>query len=265
MTTVSCHLGAGLPPPPAGVPMSRPVDGVRLAYDRCGDGPPVVLLHGGHGDRTDWTDVAIRLDCTVVAPDLRGVGESDRWPGGDVSVPAQAASVIGLIDELRAGRVVLAGHGVGAAVAQTVAARHPDRVAGLVVTPPPVVPMRSVTGRMRDILHRCWTNWSAPGFLPSRVRLDHLAHQCDRRLFGTPDIACPPDTAGVVTVPTTVLWPRLDPLAPTSWLDRLGDRFRRVTVRGLPHVGHFVPVEEPAAFVAAIHELVSERKRGSGN
>ena len=41
---------------------SVPVDGFRLAYDRTGSGgPPVVVLHGWPGDRTDFADVATRL------------------------------------------------------------------------------------------------------------------------------------------------------------------------------------------------------------
>ncbi|MFB9739744.1 alpha/beta fold hydrolase [Pseudonocardia sulfidoxydans] len=240
--------------------MSRPVGGFRLAYDRSGDGPAVMLLHGGHGDRTDWADVAVQLDATVVVPDLRGAGESDRWPHGDISVSGQAASVVGLIDELRLGRVVLGGYGVGAAVARLVAARHPRHVAGLVMTPPPRVPARTVAGTAHDIVRRSWTSWSAPRFVPDRARLEHLALQHDRRLLEMSGDAVPPQGPEVVTVPTTVLWPQLDPLIPDAWFDRLAERFRRVRVRGLPGVGHFVPVEAPMAFVDALHAALSERK-----
>ena len=263
MTTVSGHLAAGLPPLDAWhPPTSRPVGGHRLAYDRCGSGPGVVLLHGGAGDRTDWTDVAVRVDGTVVVPDLRGVGQSDRWPGGDVSVPAQAASVAGLIDELRIGPVVLAGYGIGAAVAQVVAARYPRRAAGLVITPPPVVPRRAVAGPSREVLDRAWTHWSGPRFTPSRARLEHLARQYDRRLLEVPQSGVEPSET--ITVPTIVLRPLLDPLVAASWFDHLDARFRLVTVRGLPGVGHFAPVEEPAAFVAAIHEMFEERRNQHG-
>ncbi|MGD9990273.1 alpha/beta fold hydrolase [Pseudonocardia sp.] len=261
MTTVSCHLAAGLPPPIAGPAVSRPVDGFRLAYDRSGTGPGIVLLHGGHGDRTDWADVAVRLEGTVVTPDLRGVGESDRWPGGDVSVSAQAASVTSLIDELRLGPVVLGGHGIGAAVALRVAARSPGRVAGLVVTPPPEVPTRSVTGTGRNALQRVWTTWSAPGYTPSRLRLDHLAQQHDRRLL---TMSSDPIGRHVVAAPTTILWPDLDPLVPDSWFDGLGEWFRRVTVRRVPGVGHFLPVEAPMAFVEALQRTVQERTQQRG-
>ena len=55
------------------------VDGFRLAYDRTGAGPAVVLLHGWPSDRTDYRDVVPLLSATadVVVPDLRGFGDSD--------------------------------------------------------------------------------------------------------------------------------------------------------------------------------------------
>ena len=129
---------------------STPVDGYRLAYDRTGQGRPVVLLHGWPGDRTDFADVAARLSADVLRPDLRGFGESDRSPASGAAEPAeygvaepadygaagQARSVVGLLDELGLSRVVVAGYDVGSRVAQTIAAHYPDRVTALVVAPP---------------------------------------------------------------------------------------------------------------------------------
>ena len=71
------------------MPRSSPVDGFQLAYDRSGTGGAVVLLHGWPGDRMDYRDVTPLLsDCTVVVPDLRGFGESDKHP----APPAEAYS-----------------------------------------------------------------------------------------------------------------------------------------------------------------------------
>ncbi|MFL5851621.1 MAG: alpha/beta fold hydrolase, partial [Solirubrobacteraceae bacterium] len=58
-------------------PRSKPVDGFRLAYERAGSGPPVVLLHGWPGARLDYREVAARLvaEADVVVCDLRGFGE----------------------------------------------------------------------------------------------------------------------------------------------------------------------------------------------
>lgn len=189
--------------------MSAPVDGFRLAHDRIGSGPPVVVLHGWPGDRTDFAAVTALLagDAETIAPDLRGFGDSDPRPAGRRAGPAeygasaQARSVAGLMDELGVERAVVAGYDIGSRTAQALARDHPERVAALVITPPvPGVGRRVldpdaqrefwyqafhglalaedlVDGRpeaVRVYLRHFWTHWSGPHFVPSPERLDHL-------------------------------------------------------------------------------------------
>ena len=123
------------------MPTSSPVDGFHLAYDRSGSGATVVLLHGWPGDRADYREVTPRLTdaADVVAPDLRGFGQSDKHPAPparEYSAGAQARSIVGLIDELELAPAVIAGYDVGSRVAQTVARTAPDRVRALVISPP---------------------------------------------------------------------------------------------------------------------------------
>src|SRR3954464_12134271 len=123
------------------MPRSRPVDGFSLEYDRAGSGPPVVLLHGWPGARSDQREVAALLgdSADVVVPDLRGFGGSDRHdrpPPDAYSADAQADSICGLIEELALDRPVLAGYDVGSRVAQAVARRLPEDLRGLVLPPP---------------------------------------------------------------------------------------------------------------------------------
>src|SRR5580692_9664995 len=94
---------------------SSPVDGFRLAYDRFGSGPPVVLLHGWPGDRTDYRKLTPMLveSADVVVPDLRGFGSSDKHlvdPEKVYSAAGQAKGIIALMDELRVSSAVLAGY-----------------------------------------------------------------------------------------------------------------------------------------------------------
>jgi pimeloyl-ACP methyl ester carboxylesterase len=99
------------------------VDGFQLAYERAGQGPAVLLLHGWPGDRSDYREVVplIPAVADVVAPDLRGFGGSDRHPadlGSQYSAGAQARSIIGPIEELGPGRPVIAGYDIGNRIAQ---------------------------------------------------------------------------------------------------------------------------------------------------
>jgi pimeloyl-ACP methyl ester carboxylesterase len=57
-----------------------------------------------------------------------------------------------------------------------------------------------------------------------------------------------------LATPTVVLWPEFDPLFPRAWSDRLDEWFADVTVHHVDGIGHFCPVESPAAFTAAVEE-----------
>jgi pimeloyl-ACP methyl ester carboxylesterase len=290
------------------VPRSAEVDGFRLAYDRTGSGPPVVLLHGWPGDRTDFRHVVPRLAASaeVVVPDLRGFGESDkhdRPPADAYSAAAQARSVAGLIDELNLGRPVLAGYDIGSRIAQAVARIFPERTRALVIAPP--VPgagsrvfgakaqqefwyqafhqldlaVQLIDGRpdaVRAYLRHFWSHWSGPSFVPAETDLDHLVGGYGSRGAFTASIGWYRAGSGTVAtsaaeqapasgdrlaVPATVLWPEHDPLFPRSWSDRLAEFFSRAELRAVDGAGHFMPLEAPSAFAAAILERCQEGER----
>ena len=122
--------------PAWGFAVSAQVDGFRLRYVRRGAGRPVVALHGWPGCWWDQHRVLglLQDEFDVVVPDLRGFGGSDRHdvdPRSAYSAEAQAASVLGLLDELGLDRVLLHGYDVGSRVAQAVARTAPERVAAL--------------------------------------------------------------------------------------------------------------------------------------
>src|SRR6201994_1030541 len=117
------------------------VDEFRLAYDRTGSGPAVLLLHGWPGDRTDYREVvpSVSQAADVIVPDLRGFGEPENHPADparEYNAAAQARSIAGLIGELGLGQVVLAGYDIGSRIAQAVARDRPDLVRALVIAPP---------------------------------------------------------------------------------------------------------------------------------
>src|SRR6201994_1694361 len=121
-----------------GMHQDTAIDGFRLAYERAGAGPPVLLLHGWPGDRTDYRAVAplVSPAADVIVPDLRGFGESDKHPDDPArqyNAPAQARSVTGLISELALGPVVIGGYDIGSRIAQAVARERSELVRALVI------------------------------------------------------------------------------------------------------------------------------------
>ena len=182
------------------------IDEFRLAYERTGSGPVVLLLHGWPGDRTDYRAVVplVARSADVIVPDLRGFGESDKHPAEPArqyNAAAQARSITGLIGELGLGPVVLAGYDIGSRIAQAVARDRPDLVRALVIAPPlPGIGDRIlapqaqrefwyqafhnlglsaelIDGRpdaVRAYLRHFWSHWSGPAYEPDDKHLDHL-------------------------------------------------------------------------------------------
>jgi pimeloyl-ACP methyl ester carboxylesterase len=107
--------------------------GVRIHYVIGGEGSPVVLLHGFPQHWREWRLVMPTLaeaGYTVVAPDLRGFGESDK-PLDGYDVVTVAEDIRQLLRQLGLESVRLVGHDVGASVAYACAAAHPAEVQGL--------------------------------------------------------------------------------------------------------------------------------------
>ncbi|MFJ8632244.1 alpha/beta fold hydrolase [Streptomyces sp. NPDC093568] len=111
-------------------------DGVSLHTAVGGSGPPVVLLHGFPQTHLMWRHVAADLaaDHTVICPDLRGYGASDKPAETDGTVYAKrtmAADVVALARALGHERFALAGHDRGALVAFRAGLDHPAAVSHL--------------------------------------------------------------------------------------------------------------------------------------
>jgi pimeloyl-ACP methyl ester carboxylesterase len=110
-------------------------NGVRLSTAMGGSGPTMVLLHGWPETGRAWRAVmpALAQKYTVVVPDLRGAGMSER-PEDGYSKINQADDIRGLLAGLGIpGPSIVVGHDIGAMVALAWAEKYPDEVASLVV------------------------------------------------------------------------------------------------------------------------------------
>lgn len=111
--------------------------GVELAVLDEGEGDPVLLLHGFPDSSHVWrhqVPALVRGGKRVLAPDLRGFGESDRPEDVEsYAVRLSVADMVAVLDTLGLGRVDVVGHDWGAGVAWALAAFVPDRVGRLVV------------------------------------------------------------------------------------------------------------------------------------
>ncbi|MGH3498487.1 MAG: alpha/beta fold hydrolase [Nocardioidaceae bacterium] len=149
-----------------------PVDGGSLTVHRGGTpgAPPVLLVHGITGSGMSWLRTSESLrDLDVIAPDLRGRGGS-----GSLTAPfgivQHADDLEAVLDHLGLGTATVAGHSMGGFVAVAFAARHPDRLAGLVLVdggiplalPEDVDPDAAVQTTLRPSLQRLSMTFADP-------------------------------------------------------------------------------------------------------
>jgi pimeloyl-ACP methyl ester carboxylesterase len=169
---LSAPLVAGITPFPASFHTQMvPTNGTSLYVRVGGKGPAVVLLHG-FGDTGDmWAPLAIVLakDHTVIVPDLRGMGMSDRSDTG-YTRKNQAVDIAGVMDALKVQKADLVTHDIGNMVGYALAAQCPARNSDWDnITRSPMLwhfnfrgpdEERLVQGRERIYLDRFWNELS---------------------------------------------------------------------------------------------------------
>ena len=126
-------------------------DGTQIAFDVTGDGPTIILLHGGGGSRQDWHEVGYvdgaKDSFRVIAVDIRGHGESDK-PIDQASYTTDKLvhDILAVADSCRAKTFVLWGFSYGGNISRYLAAQS-DRVAGSIIMGIPFGPGASDEAR----------------------------------------------------------------------------------------------------------------------
>ncbi|WP_224269373.1 alpha/beta fold hydrolase [Haloprofundus salinisoli] len=248
-------------------------DGTEIAYERTGEGPPLVLVHGTAGDRTDWRLVLPGLaeQFTVYALDRRGRGES-----GDSDEYAlerefeDVAAVVDVVDD----PVVLLGHSAGALYSLE-AALLTDNLERLVLYEPPIteageslVPEETVA-RIETLLSEGDREAALTVFLrevagESQAEIETLkagpawdvgievAHTVPREVRALDGYRVDPDRFAAFTVPTLLLSGGESPLfmeQATALVDKALPDTRIVT---LPGQGHEATNTAPELFVETV-------------
>src|ERR1041385_2870874 len=175
------------------------VNGVRLHYLTAGKGEPVILLHGYAENSHMWRPLMVELAKTrlVIAPDLRGFGQSSK-PDGGYDKKTMAQDVHALASSLGFKQASVVGHDIGLMVAYAYAAQYPTEVDRIVLMDaflPGVgdwttvwllrdlwhfhfygeTPLKLVAGRERIYFEHFWNDFAADP--------KHSIPEADRRFY----------------------------------------------------------------------------------
>lgn len=177
------------------------VNGLKLHYLTAGKGDLVILLHGYAQNSHMWRPLIPELakTHTVIAPDLRGFGQSDK-PTGGYEKKSLAQDIHALANSLGSKNVILVGHDIGLMVAYAYAAQYPaevDRIVLMDAFLPGVgdwktvwllrdlwhfhfygeTPLKLVAGRERIYFEHFWNDFAADR--------KHSVSEADRRFYAT--------------------------------------------------------------------------------
>jgi pimeloyl-ACP methyl ester carboxylesterase len=112
------------------------IDGVKLAYEERGSGPPVLLIHGTGGNVWGELPEMLARERRAIFYDRRGFGGSTHEPIKDP--PRHTADAAGLLEALDAAPAAVVGHSMGGVIALHLAVTRPELVRGLVLVEPPL-------------------------------------------------------------------------------------------------------------------------------
>lgn len=257
------------------------VGGLNIAFERSGDGPPLVMLHGGLSDHREWRRQVDGLsdEFTVVAWDAPGCGGSSD-PPESFRMPDYADCLAAFVELLGLGRPHMLGLSWGSTLALELYRRHPSIPRTLVLTaayagwagslPATVVTERLQTS-LRDLalspepLVRTWL----PSLLTERATdemVDELVGIMSefhpggvRAMLHALAEADLRDVLPTIEVPTLLLYGEEDQRSPLAVAEEMRSRIPGSTLVVIPEVGHQSNVEAADRFNAEVRRFLFSR------
>ena len=250
--------------------------GLEIAFERVGEGPPLVLVHGAAVDSRMWRPqlTALADEFTVIAWDEPGAGHSSDVPA-NFALADYAHCLAALIDALDLGPAHVAGLSWGGTVALELYRHHPGLVATLILVDTyagwkgslPAEEVRARVEGARQMLSAPADEFDPtfPGlfagdppaeFVPlleemaAAVRPDSM--KTALRVMAEADQR---DLLPRIAVPTLLIWGELDARSPLTVASQFEQAIPDTKLVVLPGAGHMSNLEQPKAFNHAIREF----------
>jgi pimeloyl-ACP methyl ester carboxylesterase len=255
------------------------VGGLKVVYDRAGDGPPLVLVHGAGGDAREWRAQIAGLsdEFTVIAWDEPGAGRSSDVPAG-FGLAGYAKALAAVIDTLHAPAHVC-GLSWGGTVALELYRRRPQVVKTLVLADTYAgwkgsLPEDEVRARVRSVEHMLAEPGAGPpGFAglfagqPPDDAVELLAavagdvrRESLRVALSAMAGADLRDVLPRIAVPTLLIWGERDARSPVAVAQQFARAIPDSELVLIPDAGHMSNLERPDAFNAAMRAFYARHR-----
>jgi pimeloyl-ACP methyl ester carboxylesterase len=248
-------------------------NGLRIAYERVGEGPPLVLVHGAGIDGRAWEPQleALADEFTVVAWDEPGAGRSDDIPDG-FGLADYADCLATLLDALALGPAHVAGLSWGGTLVQELYARHPERVATLILAGSYAgwkgsLPAEEVQARVEGVRAAlaAGAGYDPPGLFagePPPNLEAMLAAARPASLWAQLSAMAETDQRELlprIAVPTLLIWGELDTRSPLRVAHEFHTAIPGAELVVIPGAGHVSNLEQPGPFNDALRKFCHDR------
>lgn len=261
------------------------VHGVNLAVDQAGDGPALLLIHGYPLNRKLWRhQLGAFPGWRTIAPDLRGMGESDA-PDLGYSMATYADDLISLLDSIGVDEAVICGLSMGGYIAMEILRRHRQRVRGLVLMDTRMEADSSEGRKGRDAAAQAARDKGASAIAESMLpklfaspdpdRVGDVWNEVQQMVLTTPvpgivgalsAMRDRPDSTGLLPLledlPALVIVGEQDRITPPDAARRMAELLPMGKLEVIGGAGHLPPLERPddvtralAGFLASVSRV----------
>jgi pimeloyl-ACP methyl ester carboxylesterase len=251
-------------------------NGLEIAYERVGQGPPLVLVHGAAVDSRMWRPqlAALADEFTVVAWDEPGAGRSSDVPS-DFALGDYADCLAALIDALDLGPAHVAGLSWGGTVVLELYRRDPERVATLLLVDTYAgwkgsLPEHEVRARMEGVRQMLAAgdhlfDPTLPGLFAREPPVEFVAlleamaadvrPESMRTALSVMAETDQRDLLPRIQAPTLLIWGELDARSPLSVAREFKHAVPDAKLVVIPGAGHVSNLEQPDLFNTAVREF----------
>jgi pimeloyl-ACP methyl ester carboxylesterase len=255
-------------------------NGLEIAYERVGQGPPLVFVHGAAEDGRVWRPqlAALADEFTVVAWDEPGAGRSSDVPA-DFGLADYASCLAAVIEAVGLGPAHVAGLSWGSTVVQELYRHHPGLVSTLILIGAFAgwkgsLPAEDVAARVegvRQMLDAEPFDPTLPGlfageppaeFVPllEEIAADVRPESLRTQLFLMAE-ADQRDLLPRITVPTLLIWGELDARSPLSVARQFQETIPETELVVIPGAGHVSHLERPEQVNDAVRKFCRAHPR----